>query len=87
LGHTPEYVQVPHDYEADPVSIILTLDLATGLWHLFEGTFKIKERSFKIVTAITAYPCNKKDFDRVPDAVLRIAISCAKARGVGLYMP
>lgn len=77
----------PHDYEAEPVSIIIVLDAETGLWHLFEGTFDIKTKAYKVVVAINAFPCNVKDPLRLPDQVFRMALACATARKCGLWIP
>lgn len=77
----------PHDYDAEPISIIVVLDTVTGLWHVFEGTFDIKAKSYKVVVEINAFPINTRDPMRLPDQVFRMAQACATARKCGVWIP
>lgn len=77
-----------HNLEEDgPLALICTLDQHTMLWHIFEGTFNHFKSTFKVITPITAHRANERDWARIPDQTMRLLISCARARGISVFIP
>ncbi len=87
-GKPASYEVKAHDPETDgPLSIIVMLDVSSGLWHVFEGSVNPDKRTYKITIPINAFPANTRDSGRIPDQVLRFAWDCSRARGIGLWVP
>ena len=88
LKEDPKYESPSHNPEVDgPLAIICTLDQSIMLWHIFEGCFDHFKSTFKVITPITAHPANQRDYERIPDQTMRMVISCAKARGLSVFIP
>ena len=77
-----EYVQ-----QISPLAIILTQEAGSQKWCAFEGQVNLRRGTFRVITPIQTFPCNKLDYRRPPTQALNLVSSCALARGLPIWVP
>lgn len=73
--------------EADVLSIVVILNQDTKMWHVFEGTCKPKEHTFKVVRPIQTFPANSGNVNRPSTQVLNFVAAAAQAANLPVWIP
>lgn len=76
--------------EADVISLVVILQQENefqGTWHVFEGTCKPQNHTFKVINPIKTFTANNRNIKRPPTEVLNFVAAAAQASGLPIWIP